>query len=149
MTKNCTTMDVVAAIPTLRQFIGRSQLSALGDACRGEERQWFKNRLVTLADQIANMPQTYAQDGLGDAAVAHLHYFKGGGDWYILERDSDPANESGGHDGQIQAFGLADLGYGSELGYISIAELIAAGVELDLHFTPQTLAQLKNTRQAA
>ena len=149
MTKNCSTMDVVAAIPTLRQFIGRSQLSALGDACRGEERQWFKNRLVALAGQIANMPQTYAQEGLGDNAIAHLHYFKGSGDWYITEKDSDPVNESGGHDGQIQAFGLADLGYGAELGYISIAELIANGAELDLHFTPQTLAQLKDTRQAA
>ena len=139
-----TIADVTVAIPTLRQFIGRSQLSALGDACRGEERQWFKDRLCELADQLANMPETYAQDGLGDQAVAHLHYFKGSGDWYITERDSDQDGE-----GQIQAFGLADLGYGAELGYISIAELIENGVELDLHFTPCTLAELKETQPAA
>ena len=144
-----TIADVTVAIPTLRQFIGRSQLSALGDACRGEERQWFKDRLCELADQLANMPETYAQDGMGNQAVAYLHYFNGSGDWYITEKDSDPVNESGGHDGQIQAFGLADLGYGAELGYISIAELIENGVELDLHFTPCTLAELKETQPAA
>ena len=144
-----TIADVTVAIPTLRQFIGRSQLSALGDACRGEERQWFKDRLCELADQLANMPETYAQDGMGDQAVAYLHYFNGSGDWYITEKDSDPVNDAGGHDGQIQAFGLADLGYGAELGYISIAELIENGVELDLHFTPCTLAELKETQQAA
>ena len=144
-----TIADVTVAIPTLRQFIGRSQLSALGDACRGEERQWFKDRLCELADQLANMPETYAQDGMGNQAVAYLHYFNGSGDWYITEKDSDPVNESGGHDGQIQAFGLADLGYGAELGYISIAELIENGVELDLHFTPCTLAKLRETQPAA
>jgi len=143
-------MDVVDVLPTLRPFIGRSQLSAIGDACRGEERQWFKDRLVALADQIANMPETYAQDGLGDQAVAHLHYFAGGAtNWWITEKDSDPDGE-----GQVQAFGLANMFGGptdqdAELGYISIAEIIANGGELDLHFAPQTLAQLKDTRQAA
>jgi len=67
--------------------------------------------------------------------IAHLHYFTGSGDWYITERDTSTE--------QHQAFGLADLGYGGELGYISIAELIANNVELDLHFTPQPLAQLR------
>ena len=136
-------------LETLRQFVGPSQRQALYSAMQGEEGECFRARVKALIDQLEAMPVTYAQDGLGDNAVAHLHYFMGSGDWYITEKDSDPVNEAGGHDGQIQAFGLADLGYGGELGYISIAELIANGVELDLHFAPQTLAQLKDTRQAA
>ncbi len=146
---NKTGMDGIAALPTLRQVIGQSQRSALGDACRGEERQWFKNRLVELADHIANMPQTYAQDGLGDQAIVHLHYFAGGSaNWWITERDSDPDGE-----GQIQAFGLANMFGGptdqdAELGYISIAEIIANHGEIDLHFTPCTLASLKQRKAA-
>ena len=44
---------------------------------------------------------------------------------------------------QHQAFGLADLGMGAELGYISIVELLENGAELDLHFVPRTLEQIK------
>jgi len=58
-------------------------------------------------------------------------------DWYITEKDMG--------DEQIQAFGLADLGMGfPELGYISIEELVENGVELDLHWTPKTLAEVKS-----
>ena len=84
------------------------------------------------------MPQTYEQDGMGEQAIAHLHYFTSGCDWYITERDSDPDGE-----GQIQAFGSANLGYGPELGYISIKELLENGAELDLYFTPCTLSSLR------
>lgn len=66
----------------------------------------------------------------------HLHYFFRGCDWYIQEKDIDS------EDGQIQAFGLANLGYGFELGYISIQELVENGVELNLHFTPCTREKL-------
>jgi hypothetical protein len=37
------------------------------------------------------------------------------------------------------------MGY-PELGYISIAELVANNVELDLYFTPRTLAEVKRER---
>ena len=63
-----------------------------------------------------------ASDGKGDDAVVYLHYFRGGMDWYITEKDMEEE--------QHQAFGLADLGYGGELGYISIQELIDNGVSL-------------------
>jgi hypothetical protein len=49
-------------------------------------------------------------------------YFTGGCDWWIVEKDSDPD-----HAGQAQAFGIADLGMGAELGYISIPELLENG----------------------
>ena len=49
----------------------------------------------------------------------------------------------------IKAFGLADpFGDGGELGYISIMELRRAGVELDLYWTPKTLAEIRATRAA-
>ena len=79
------------------------------------------------------MHKVYEQGGKGDAAIVHLHYFTSSGDWYITERDTSVA--------QHQAFGSADLGYGPELGYISIAELIANGAELDIHWTPRTLGE--------
>lgn len=81
------------------------------------------------------MPLPYETDGQGSQAVARLHYFTGSADWYITERDSSAE--------QLQAMGLANLGYGCELGYISIAELISAGAELDLYWTPRTLAEIQ------
>jgi hypothetical protein len=63
-------------------------------------------------------------------------------DWYITERDIGDGDD----DTQHQAFGLADLGVGEpELGYISIAELIDNNVELDLHFDPTPISQLKSS----
>jgi hypothetical protein len=131
------------ATDDLRQFIGKQQLAVMREACKGEERAWFVTRMVGLAALIHAMPKTYEQDGKGDQAVAHLHYFTGSMDWYITECDVDTDGE-----GQIQAFGLANLGYGGELGYISIAELIEHGAELDLHFQPTTLEVIQ-TRKAA
>lgn len=136
-----TIKDVTAALPTLRQFISPVQLSVLGSNCRGPEGQFFKDKLCDLAKLFQTMPKTYEQDGKGDKAVASLHYFNGGADWYITEKDVDSDGE-----GQIQAFGLCNLGYGAELGYVSIVELIENGVELDLHFTPCTLAEIKAKR---
>jgi len=113
------------------------------DGVHGEAGPHFRGKLLELAATIMNMPRTYEQDGKGDEAVAHLHYFKGSGDWYITEKDVDTDGA-----GQIQAFGLVKL-WETELGYISIAELIQNGVELDLHFTPTTLGELKKVLEKA
>lgn len=140
-----TKMDALHGLELLRGFIGRSQLHAIGDACRSEEKQFFFDRLTSLGQMVLKMPRTYDQDGIGNQAIAFLHYFAGGCDWYITERDSDPDGE-----GQIQAFGYANLGddESAELGYISIPELIGAGVELDLYFTPKTLQQINAKKKA-
>jgi hypothetical protein len=76
------------------------------------------------------MPKTYETDGQGDEAIAHLHYFTSGFDWYITERDMEEE--------QLQAFGLACV-HETELGYISIVELLRNGAELDLHFMPKAI----------
>ena len=128
-------MYTVQDITTLRRFIGASQMKTLLANTLGEEGEWFNAKLAELANLVRTMPKIYEQDGLGDAAVVHLHYFKGSSDFYITERDTSEV--------QHQAFGKADLGYGAEWGYISIAEIIQAGVELDLHFTPRTMASIR------
>lgn len=133
--QQATTEDVNKVMPLLKQFIGKSQLSAIGMGIRGEEGQFFKNKLIEIANVIQTMPKTYGQDGMGDKAIAYLHYFKGSGDWHITEKDME--------DEQLQAFGLANIGYGGELGYISIEELIDAGVELDLYWEPKTIGEIK------
>lgn len=127
-------LQAIQAINAMRGFIGTAQLSAIYDLCRGGEKQYFFDKLVELADLIEHMPTTYQTDGQGNQAVAQLHYFTQGCDWYITERDSETE--------QLQAFGVANLGFGGELGYISIVELLECGAELDLHWTPKTLAEI-------
>ena len=123
--------EAAADWKALQDFVGGSQLQALRDYCRGEEGNYFRDKLREYGERISTMPKTYEKDGQGDAAIVHLHYFVGGCDWWIIERDSDPDGE-----GQIQAFGIADLGHGGELGYINIPEILKHGAELDLHFAP-------------
>lgn len=131
--------SVLATLEAVQPFIPRSQYLAMKAALRGEERGFFREAFRELEKIIASMPVTYGQDGLGEGAVVHLHYFYGGCDWWITEKDVD-----GGID---QAFGLVDLGHGPELGYISIRELVSmAGVNVDLHWEPQTLAQVKTKK---
>ncbi|SFL24002.1 Protein of unknown function [Nitrosomonas aestuarii] len=135
-----TMADVNKVMPILKQFVGGSQLSAFTSDIRGEEGQFIKDKLVEIATIIQNMPQTYGQDGMGDKAIAYLHYFKGSADWYITEKDMEAE--------QLQAFGLAELfGDGGELGYISIQELIGINVELDFYWTPKTIGEIKEKNQ--
>jgi hypothetical protein len=130
------TKQVQSAVNVLSNFINRAQLTVLVNNCRGGEGRFFRNKLVEMAETIKTAPVTYQTDGLGDLARVVLHYFRGNQDWYITERDIETQ--------QHQAFGLADLGEGyPETGYISIVELIRHGVELDLYWTPRTLAEVK------
>ena len=137
------TNDVIEVLRILRPFIGAQQLSFIGDLCRGEEGAFFKQKLVDLAGVISRMPHTYQTDGQGKDAVIHLHYFKGGCDWWITEKDKGDPDDTP-EQAQSQAFGLADLGLGErELGYISLPEILSCGAEIDLHWEPKTLGQLE------
>ncbi len=123
----------------LRKFIGACQYQAMRE-CAADfdsgERGYFLDKFAEFGQRVATMPKVYEQDGLGDSAVAHLHYFSANGDWWITERDLSAV--------QHQAFGLATInGVPAELGYVSILELIQNGVELDLHWTPKTLHEIK------
>ena len=101
--------------------------------------------MVDLEEQIATMPKTYETDGTSGKDLATLHYFMGGSDWWIIEKDAgSPDDEVEGV--QAQAFGLACLNgdvQNAEMGYISIAELISHGVELDLYYKPERISGIK------
>ena len=127
------------------KFMAPAQLQALRVGCDGEEGTYFMEKLIEFGERVSTMPVTYDQDGKGDDAIAYLHYFDGGSDWYITEKDVDG--------GVIQAFGYAILNGDdemAELGYINIVEITRlCGAELDLHFTPCTLAEIKAQRRAS
>lgn len=130
--------EAKVALDELTPFIGRSQLETLRILQRGEEGQFFVDKIYELRDLVANMPKTYDQEGKGNGAVIFLHYFIGNCNWYITEKDSEEE--------QLQAFGIADLGYGPEYGYISIKELLENGVELDFYYSPRTIAEQMSER---
>lgn len=121
----------------VKPFLGRSQLSAIHQGLRGEERDFFREKLAEYAGRVSSMPKTYGQDG-NDDAIAYLHYFTSAFDWYITERDIEPE--------QLQAFGVAYLGRNPELGYINLVELVAAGAELNLYFTPTKLSEIEKLK---
>lgn len=128
------------ALQLLAKFMPRGEHTVFRLAARsGEERQHFIDTAIDLARRIQQMPHTYQTDGQGDAAIVHLHYFAGGSDWYITEKDKDG-------DGTTQAFGWVILNGDTqcaELGYVCIAELVELGIELDLYWTPTPLAEVK------
>jgi len=126
-------------IKTLKAFMPNSQLQVVKSNLKGEEGEYFEEMLSQYATRVSTMHKTYEQDGKGDNAVCHLHYFCGDSDWYITERDME--------DEQLQAYGFVIL-HGdtqmAELGYINIDELKSiAGMEVDLHFEPISLRQIK------
>lgn len=127
----------------IKRFMSKPQLSVIADNLRGEEGDFFASKVLEIAGVIEAMPATYETDDQGTAAVVHLHYFRGGVDAWITEKDKG----DGSHDDrQHQAFGLITLTGNkddAELGYISIDELIENNVELDLYWEPQTLDELK------
>ena len=137
--KEISLVQATAGLGVLNPFVNRSQMQAIWDFCRsGEEKAYFKAKVMDMARLIKTMPKTYDQDGSGMEAVAYLHYFTAGFDWYITEKDMTG-------DGTAQAFGLAVV-FERELGYISIREIVANGAELDLYFSPATLSALVDGR---
>lgn len=119
-------------------FLPKNQLAIIRECLDGEEREFFIKQLAEMKAVIETMPVTYSQSELGDEAIVYLHYFMGGMNWYITEKDIEG-------DGTIQAYGMADLGYGPECGYISIKELVESVhcLELDLYWQPKTLSCFK------
>jgi hypothetical protein len=110
--------------------LGQQQF--LASALRGEEAQNFIDKIEELVTTIDAMPVTYEQESLGDQAIVHLHYFRGGADWWITEKDKQG--------GVLQAFGWVQLHGGDpEPGYIDITEVIALGVEMDFYWTAKTV----------
>lgn len=138
--------SISASVSALCSFVSPNQLTALIRNCQGEEGAFFVSKLSEMAALVTTMPKTYEQEDKGDEAIAYLHYFVGGCDWYITEKDKgDGSLDTRQH----QAFGLADLGYGAELGYISIPKIMQSDAEIDLYFKPDTLANIKYKLETA
>ena len=131
----------------VRGFLGNQQAGITQDLMRnGEEREFFAGKMREIQGIIRSMPETYGTDGLpdGERPVSLRYFGPNGAQWFIIEKDrGDPENEGPGFPRQTQAFGLADLGFGPEMGYISIPEITSAGAELDYHFSPRTLLEVK------
>ncbi len=142
--KPATRTQGLAALDALAAFMHPRQIKVVRNCMYGEERQFFIDKMIELAAQVKAMPHTYQQDGLGEQAIAHLHYFVGGCDWWITEKDKGDSEDTAPNL-QIQAFGYACLGDPTcaELGYVSLPEILNAGAELDFHWNPTALAEIK------
>ncbi len=133
-----------AALARMAGFIGGSQLAFVKTALRGEERQWFAEKFEELATLIESMPVTYGQDGKGDDAICYLHYFGGSYDGYLTEKDMEESEDPA--EAQWQAHGFVHWEHMSgdaSLGYICLPEIFKSNMELDFHFEPTPLREIK------
>ena len=105
----------------LSKFVPNQQLKVMVDGFRhSEESEYFGEKLEEYATRVQSMHKTYEQDGKGDAILSPDYGKEHGRDGYV------------------------DLGQGGELGYVSIVELLQiGGVELDLHWEPKPLKEVK------
>lgn len=121
----------------LARFMGVSQREAVRSFLRGEEGDFYADKMIHLAGLIEAMPRLYATETLGDDAPVTLRYFHGSATWYAIEREDKV--EQGN-----TLFAYASLwGQDWELGYTDLDEIIEAGAELDFHFEPRPLGQVK------
>ncbi len=89
-------------------------------------------------DIAAKLPPLYANESLGDAAIAHLKLFTPWTSWTWYGSEYDPAERL--------CFGVV-VGLEREFGYFSLAELEAIRgpgglrIERDLHWTAKSLKE--------
>ena len=82
----------------LASFLTKHQWQFLSESIDpdfSEEYAFFEEKVNEYANRIKTMPVTYKQDGLGDDAIVYLHYFVGGADWYITEKDKSGVSVMG------------------------------------------------------
>ncbi|CAM3834843.1 hypothetical protein VRRI112168_02265 [Vreelandella rituensis] len=78
-------------------FLSISQIRRMGKNLRDNDvRSATLRQIQELANTVSSMPVTYEQDGLGDQAIAYLHYFMGGADFFITEKDMKGDGTLGG-----------------------------------------------------
>ena len=124
-------------VEVLRPFMSETQRRAVLAFHKGEEGAFFEEKMRELAKRVSEMPMTHQTSDTSDAMVM-LHYFYGNCHWYIIEKDV--------LEGVEETFGFAVLNGDmqcAELGYISVRELVENRVELDFHFKPQPLSEVK------
>ena len=134
-------MTVQSALTTdqaqiLARYMGWPQWSSLQSLMEGgEEAAFFREIATSLSRCIADMPEIGAHD---ESEMVFLHYFLGGSDVWVLEKDADGGAE------RVFAFALLNGDARmAELGYVDLSHLILTGFELDFHFSPKPLAEVR------
>ena len=128
------------AFSHLRPYLFAGQLAALEQLSKGEEGEYFLRLVVDLAARVRSIPALDQGPEVTNDSAVMLHYFFQGSDWYIFELQHIAEEDV------VLGFGWAILGGDyqmAELGCIGVSELLACGVELDLHFAPRTLGQVR------
>lgn len=148
MTSKATAITMLKEGGILSNFMSAVQRRALTYLLGGEESSYFIEQVTRTVKAVTNTPLTYQTESIETAdKVLHLHYFKGGIDAWIVERDMGDSPSDNGLGEQHQAYGKITLCGGgweeAEWGYISIKDLIDHGVELDLHWEPKTVKEMK------
>lgn len=124
----------------MQTYLPPTQRRTVEILLKGEEGEFFEQTLAHLADVVHHMPRVLPSNLQSmDDAVAYLHYFYGGCDWYILE----PA------DNDRVCFCYANLGddQNAEYGSLWLGEFDSLNVELDFHWTPKTMREVLAQRQ--
>lgn len=102
----------------------------------------FEDVRIRINKLALECPKTYeTEDIKTNDKIAYLHYFTGGSDWYIIEKDSEPE--------QLQAFGYVILNgdlENAEFGYINIEE-VKKYAELDLYWTPTKIGVIRGEKE--
>lgn len=135
-------MELDVASLLVKPFLSTKQNSFLMAQCNGEAQKLAINKLNAIAQIIDDMPKSFEQVGKGDQAIAYLHYSTDDSDWFITEKNAD------GYIGE--AFGYTILNGRQHFsdpngkGLVSIFEITRHGAELDLEFTPCTIAEVKS-----
>ena len=97
--------------------------------------------LVNVVKAYEDIPTLYKQDGKGYNAVAYLHYFVGGTDWWITEYDKQ-TNQMFGYvvlneDWQMSEFGYIDASF-----FVNNDLNLLQKPELDFNFRYKTINEI-------
>lgn len=103
-----------------------------------EDPMESRDMLSNVVKAYKDIPSLYKQDDKGHNAVAYLHYFVGGVDWWVTEYDRSTG----------EMFGLSSLNDDWTLGYFNVSFFKNNDLsplqkpELDFYFKYQTLNEI-------
>lgn len=131
-------LDWAEIVAACREFVPHSQMRFCIGHLNGEEGQHFIDVLTKLADIWKGAATTRQTNGMGESAVAFMHFFGGSFDLYLTEKDVEAE--------QLQAYGYVRIGRneGFEAGYVDLTEIQAEPIiNVDFDFMPETIATLR------
>jgi hypothetical protein len=140
-----TMKDFTESIIIVRDFIGWGQVDALSRLYRSKERGAAVEIVERLRKVIEEMPETRGTEGIETPdKIVYLHYFTGGSNWYVVEKDIGAEGEKEPIK-QYQAYGYVILNQdeqNAEWGYVDIETLKKSNVELDFHWDPKPFSEV-------